>query len=310
MMKIGMVFPAQGSQFVGMGKELYDDSRIMQEYFEQASNCLDVNFVKLCFASSDAELSILNHTYTALFLVSSALYAVLKDQGIEPTIVAGCNIGEYAAMHAASSLSLPDGLYLLNKYANFYQELLRDLDVTALRVNGITARELKLLCAQASDKNNQVAIAVYESATHHIVTGHSLATVQLRELLSDVKGVKVKDENLHVGLHSELMLPVVEQVRMYLEKVDFRDTTIPLITNSDAKKVTSGDDIKQTVLAQIHKPVLWAQSIELLADCELIVELGPGKQLSSLLAERYPDKQTVAINTKTDIEQLKTIMGE
>src|SRR5690606_20836996 len=127
MMKIGMVFPAQGSQFVGMGKELYDDSRIMQEYFEQASNCLDINFVKLCFASSDAELSILNHTYTSLFLVSSSLYALLKDAGIEPSIVAGYNIGEYAAMHAASSLSLPDGLYLLNKYANFYQDLLKEL---------------------------------------------------------------------------------------------------------------------------------------------------------------------------------------
>lgn len=310
MMKIGMVFPAQGSQFVGMGKELYDDSRIMQEYFEQASNCLDINFVKLCFASSDAELNILNHTYTALFLVSSALYAVLKEQGIEPSIAAGYNVGEYAAMHAAGSLSLPDGLYLLNKYANFYQEFLRNVDVAALRVHGIAARELKTFCVEASQKNNQVSIAIYESATHHIVTGDSIAIMRLRELLGEVKGIKVKDENVQVGLHSELMLPVVEQVKMYLEKVDFRDTTIPLIINADAKAVRNGDDIKQTVLAQIHKPVLWAQSVELLADCELIIEVGPGKQLSSLLAERYPDKQMVAINTKADIEQLKTIMGE
>lgn len=310
MMKIGMVFPAQGSQFVGMGKELYDDSRIMQEYFEQASNCLDINFVKLCFASSDAELSILNHAYTSLFLVSSSLYALLKEGGIEPSIVAGYNIGEYAAMHAASSLSLPDGLYLLNKYANFYQDLLKEVEVAALKIQGIATRELKLLIEQARDKNSYVSIGIYESPSHNIVTGDVSAIVKLRGLLDEVKGVKVKEESVHVGLHSDLMLPVVDQVRMYLEKVDFRDATVPLITNADAKEITDGDDIKQAVLAHIHKPVLWAQSMELLADCEVIVELGPGKQLAGLLTERYPEKQILSINTKADVEQLKTIMGE
>src|SRR5206468_1601039 len=107
-----------GSQFVGMGKDLYDQSRIMQEYFEEASNCLNINFVKLCFASSDAELARAEHAYPALFLVSCALHALIKEQGVQANIVAGYNQGEFSAVYAAGGINFPDGLYLLSKYAS------------------------------------------------------------------------------------------------------------------------------------------------------------------------------------------------
>src|SRR5262245_26836049 len=121
-MKIALLFPGYGSQFVGMGKELYDEYRIVQEYFEEASNCLNVNFVKLCFASSDVELGKMVNAYTSLFLIGASVYAVLKESGIEVDIVAGYNNGENAALFAAHCFSLPDGLYLLNKFCSFYQE--------------------------------------------------------------------------------------------------------------------------------------------------------------------------------------------
>jgi len=108
-MKIALLFPGYGSQFVGMGKELYNDYRIVQEYFEEASNCINTNFVKLCFASSDAELSKITNAYTSLFLVGSSIYALLKELEIEPDMVAGYNNGEFAAMFAGGCFSFPDG---------------------------------------------------------------------------------------------------------------------------------------------------------------------------------------------------------
>ena len=144
-MKIGMIFPGYGSQFVGMCKELYDSSRLVQEYFEEAANCLNSNVVKLCFASSDAELSKMQNAYPAMFLVSSAIAALLRQEGIEPHIVAGYNTGEYAALFAAKAMTFPDGLYLLSKYAQSYQELLDELkEVDLVRVTGITADELEV----------------------------------------------------------------------------------------------------------------------------------------------------------------------
>src|SRR3990167_1799204 len=127
-MKIALVFPGYASQYVGMGKELYDEYRIVQEYFEEASNCANVNFVKLCFASSDAELGKLANAYMSLFLVGGSVFALLKEYDIIPDIVAGYNNGEVTALFTCGCFSFPDGLYLLNKFSSFYQEALEAID--------------------------------------------------------------------------------------------------------------------------------------------------------------------------------------
>ena len=118
-MKVGMLFPGFGSQFVGMGKEIYDNSRIVQEYFEEASNCANINFVKLCFASSDAELALISNAYLALFLTTVSTAAAVKEIGFEMDIVAGYGVGEIAAICATKGLSFPDGIYLLTKISQF-----------------------------------------------------------------------------------------------------------------------------------------------------------------------------------------------
>lgn len=150
-MKTALLFPGYGSQFVGMGKELYDEYRIVQEYFEEASHVLDINFVKLCFASSDSEISQLTNAYTSLFLIGACVSAVLKEQGITIDTVAGYNNGETTALFAAGCFSLPDGLYLLNKFCSFYQEIVDQMDVDALHITGIATAQLEKACLQVSD---------------------------------------------------------------------------------------------------------------------------------------------------------------
>src|SRR6266404_8256085 len=226
-MKIALLFPGYGSQFVGMGKELYDEYRIVQEYFEEASHVLDINFVKLCFASSDAEIGKLTNAYTSLFLVGASVYAVLKEHDIPIDVVAGYNNGESAALFAASCFSLPDGLYLLNKFCSFYEEVVDEMDVDCLHITGIATAQLEKACEQIRKDDSKVFVAIYNNPTDHIVAGNRDQLAQLHDMFDG--GAIMEYVGAEIGLHSLLMNGVVEQFKSFLEKVDFKDLKIPLI---------------------------------------------------------------------------------
>jgi [acyl-carrier-protein] S-malonyltransferase len=309
-MKIAMLFPGYGSQFVGMAKDLYDNNRVVQDHFEEASNCLDTNFVKLCFASSDSELASIENAYVSIFLVSSAIYALLKSEGIEPSAVAGYNTGEYAAYYAAGGLNFPDGLYLLKKYASFYQELLNTVDVQVIEVMGIPSRQLEDICFKVNAyAKNLVSIAIYKTATDHLVVGDSDSLEQLRDLLAQEEGATISDASIEVGLHSPLMNPVVNQFKIYLEKVDCRNVSVPLYSCSDAHPIERGSQICEHIVRHINAPIRWAQVMAALASYDLLVEVGPGSMLSNLVKKVYPKKQTIAINKRADIDELARLIA-
>jgi [acyl-carrier-protein] S-malonyltransferase len=307
-MKVALLFPGYGSQFVGMAKELYDESRVIQEYFEEASNCLNINFVKLCFASSDAELSKMANAYTAIFLTSSSIAALLKEEGIIPHVIAGYNLGEYAAICAAQGITHPDGLYLLNKFATFYQEATASLDAKAIQIKGIDAAQLTALCKHVSQDPLNAQIIIYNADDDHVVSGHGAAIDTLRELIHQHQ-CKVTELPFEVGLHMQAMEQIVAQLNMHLEKVDFKDLTIPLINGVDANILVAGDQVKAHVLDQIYRPVLWRAVMEQLHDADLILEAGPGSVLSTMAKTKYPDKMIMSINKRTDIDEVKKILG-
>ena len=307
-MKIGMIFPGYGSQYVGMCKELYDSSRLVQEYFEEAANCLDTNVVKLCFASSDAELSKIQNAYPTIFLVQSAIAALLQQEGIEPYVVAGYNTGEYAALFAAKAMSFPDGLYLLHKYALSHQELLDELkEVGIVRVTGISAQELEALCKEVRDTGAAVHVALQVSENEHFVSGLVPAIERVRELLAALPGVKVKAGQAEFGLHSPLMDPVAGRMSMYLEKVDFHDLAIPLVSGVNGEIITTKDAVRTNIIAHINNCVRWPQVIAQLESCDVIIEIGPGDSLHQTVQECYPNKQIITVNKPEDIEIVKSI---
>ena len=305
-MKIAMLFPGYGSQYVGMGKELYDEFRLMQEYFEEAANCLNINFVQLCFASSDIELGKIKNAYPALFLVSSSISSILKDMGIRPDVVAGYNTGEYAAVYAAECFSFPDGLYLLKKCANFYEQEFKGLDVGLLSIKGMPTEMVNDICMQSN--NGDVYIAIYDAVDEHVISGQTKALDILRPIFLEHDGVTVEDVSIEVGLHSPLMDPVVVQFRDYLEKVDFKDLDIPLLSSIDAKFVHKGKDIKIRVTEQLHESIQWAKILKKLSGYDIILEAGPGTKLADMAKKAYPDKHIISINTLEDIEKLKKII--
>jgi len=307
-MKIAALFPGYGSQYVGMGKGLYDESRLVQEYFELASDCLKMNFVQLCFASSDVELARMENAYVSLFLISSAIFDLMKSEGIEVDTVAGYNIGQYAAMHAAGSLSLPDGLYLLKKYVGMYQELLQNSEVAFYRVSGLDAKQLQKLCEKASNKNSFVAIVLFESDDEHIIAGHAEAVAKVLPKIIDLEGI-TELIGPEVGLHSSIKDEVEKTFKMYLQKVDFKDATTEVLCNVTGKKTRIGKELQGCAVDWITNPVIWTDVLQQLGEYDLLIQIGPGTQLRDMLKQRFPDKEVLAINTREDIDHLKKILN-
>jgi [acyl-carrier-protein] S-malonyltransferase len=306
-MKTALLFPGYGSQFVGMGKELYDEYRIVQEYFEEASHVLDTNFVKLCFASSDAELSKLAHAYTSLFLVGACVYAVLKEHNIPIDVVAGYNNGESAALFAAGCFSLPDGLYLLNKFCSFYQEAADAMDVDALHITGVATAQLEKACEQLSNGENKIFVAIYNSPTDHIVAGHRDQLAELHDMFESSGTLEYV--GIEVGLHSSLMDGVVDLFKSFLEKVDFKDLKIPLISCIDGHTVTTGSDTKERFIRHISSPLEWFYASRMLAHYDCILIATPADSLYKMITEQYPDKMVLAVATPLDIEKIKEIVN-
>lgn len=307
-MKIGMLFPDYGSQFVGMGKELYDHSRLVQEYFEEAFNCLNINFVKLCFASSDAELAKIENAYVSIFLISVSTAALLKQETIHPIEVAGYGIGEISAVSVAGGLSFPDGLYFLHKYAQFYQELLVNLNVSLIAVEGLSHDTIESLCATLKINHGEIGIAVYDIPKKIVISGFPESITHCKELVKSCGGT-TRDLMVEKGLHSSLMDSVVDQLIKYSEKIDFTSTAIPVISSMNGNLVTSSEQIKNSAISQLKSPIAWNKVMKRCAEWDLVIEIGPGTSLSKKVIEMYPEKLFYSVNKLSDIDDVKAAIS-
>ncbi len=311
-MKIGMIFPGQGSQFVGMAKQFYDDERIVQEYFDQASHCLDKNFVKLCFASSEKELMETVNTQTAVFLVSASVTALLKEKfGIVPNITAGHSLGEYSALFAAGGINFADGLYLLGKRALFMEEACSAQNGGMLAVINFPHEHLAPIVQKYDQPVGMDAVAEivnFNSPTQLVVSG---TIPELEKIKADVNAAGGKAIMLKVAgaFHSRLMAEAEKRFSVYLEKADFHDLKVPLVSNADARLITDAADVKTALVKQISQPVLWWHSMSNFQDCDVIVEIAPGTKFAKMLSRHYPDKKIVSINEQGDINALQSDLG-
>ncbi|MFA6534712.1 MAG: ACP S-malonyltransferase [Candidatus Babeliales bacterium] len=312
-MKIGMIFPGQGAQFLGMCKELYDRERLIQELFEQASSCVDQNFVRLCFASSEKELRETVNAQTSIFLVSASIYKILNEKyGITPSIVAGHSSGEYSAIFAAGGMTFPDAIYLLKKRALFLEEATKQYEGGMLASLGLPVEVVQEICKKYDDPSDIKVVAEvvnYNSPTQFVISG---TPNELIAIASDIKQAKGKAIALNVAgaFHSRMMKEAENNFAAYLVKVDFKDLSVPLVNNVAARVVRSNEEIKESLVKQMSSNVLWWPAMQHFKKCDLIIEVGPGTKYAKMLKREWPDANIVSINTQADIEQLASFLGK
>lgn len=306
-LKIGMIFPGQGSQFVGMCKEFYDTERIVQEIFDDASGALKTNFIKLCFASSDKALKETIVTQTAIFIVSAGIYSLLREKyGIVPDLVAGHSLGEYSAVYAAGGMNFFDTLYLLNKRGEFMKAAIENQNGSMLAVMNLSHEKLLEICSQYDDpsSNDQVAeLAVFNSPSQTVVSG---TLPELESIKKDVEMMRGKAIFIPVpgAFHSRLMRQAEMNFAHYLLKVDFAPLEIPLVNNIMAQEVRSSESVKLSIVKQTSSHIYWWNSMEHFKNLDLIIEVGPNDKFSKMLKREWPDKEIVSVNNQSDIEQL------
>ncbi len=303
--RIGVVFPGYGQQYIGMGKDLYDHHRMVQELFEQASGASEVNFVKLLFASSDEDISSIRNAYLAIFLFEVCLYEILYSQGLRPDFVAGHGIGEYAAAYATRSLSFVDSFYILNKYSQFYDHFMKDKPYECLRiVREFNLEDLENLCAKKSTTTKIAYVSAQNTEHAFYVAGHKEVIEKIQEYC--IKNVirKVRVMGTGYGMQGILADEIVEQLKQYYHKIKFGPLKVPLITGVDGVYVTTPDALESSIMRKINNRIEWYEVIKGFEGCDVIISVGPGDQLIEWFQEVYPNKEYYRVEKIKDFEKL------
>ena len=302
MKKIGMVFSGYRSEFVGMGKDIYDHYRSVQELFEEVSNCLDTNFVKLCFASSDTEIRKVHNAYLTLFITQVSIVNVLRQAGINPVVVAGVDVGEYSAVYTAGGLTFVDALYFITKYTAAYEAIITSEKYGQLLVTECSREVVEAACSQVTDGDEFALISVYESPTRFLISGTLAALADLKKNIKAHNGVVAKLA-LGSGFHSFIMDEVVKVIKMYLEKIDVKSLNIPFVSGAIGQTLTEGEVVLASLMQHIHAPSHVESIIPAFEECDVILQIGPGDWLLPLFASVFHEKTLYTVQNLNDIER-------
>ena len=275
------IFPGQGAQFTGMGLDLYNNSQMAQELFEQANEILGFRITDIMFEGTAEQLKQTNVTQPAIFLHSVILAKVLGDS-FQPQMVAGHSLGEISALVAADVLSFEDGLQLVSKRASAMQKACEIMPSTMAAVLGLEDQIVEQTC-EAVD--GVVVAANYNCPGQLVISGEVSAIQKTCELLTE-KGAR-RALVLPVGgaFHSPMMEPAREELAAAIKETQFNEPSCPVYQNVPASAVTSATEIKENLILQLTAPVKWTQSIQtMVADGGTeFIEVGPGKVLQGLM---------------------------
>jgi [acyl-carrier-protein] S-malonyltransferase len=274
------VFPGQGAQFSGMGKDLYDNSEIAREMFNKANEVLGFDITKIMFEGTDDELKQTKVTQPAIFLHSTILAACLGD-AFKPDMVAGHSLGELSALVANKTLSFEDGLRLVSKRALAMQEACEAVPSTMAAILGMEDEAVEAICEKV---DGVVVAANYNCPGQLVISGAVPAVEKACELATEAGARRAMVLPVGGAFHSPLMEPAREELAAAIEATEFSTPICPVYQNVTASAVTDPVEIQKNLVAQLTAPVRWTQSMQqMIADgCDEVVEVGPGKVLQGL----------------------------
>lgn len=278
--KLVFMFPGQGSQYVGMGKEFYDTIPVCKEVFDLASEASGLDVPKLCFEENE-QINITEYTQIAMLAAEAAIYAALKEKGITPDVTAGLSLGEYGALIASGVMSMKDAFAVIRKRGIYMQNAVPTGGAMSA-VLGLDAASIEKVCEETE---GIVSIANYNCPGQIVITGEKAAVDAAGEALKEAGAKRVVPLKVSGPFHSQMLVHAGEQLGESLKDVAIAENFIPYVANVTADYVTDAADVKPLLEKQVASSVRWQQTIErLIADgADTFVEIGPGKTLSGFM---------------------------
>ncbi len=308
------MFPGQGSQYIGMGKEFYDNFPTAKEVFDKASEITGLDVASLCFEENE-KINITEYTQVCMLTVEAALFAVLKEKGITYDLTAGLSLGEYGALIASGAMSMEDAFAVVRKRGIYMQNAVPEGGAMSA-VLGLDAATIEDACKEVMDNKEMydksdsslpftVSVANYNNPKQTVITGRKDAVKAAGDILTAKGALKVVELNVSGPFHSALLEGAGEQLAEALKDVELKDVEVPYIANVTAGYVTDKGEIKELLKKQVSSSVKWQQSLELMIKdgVDEFIEIGPGHTLSGFVKKIDRGLKTVNIDTLEDFNK-------
>lgn len=301
MSKIAFLFPGQGAQKAGMGKDFYEQSESARRIYDQASECLGLDMKKLCFEEND-KLDLTEYTQAAMVTTCLAIEKVVRERGITPDVTAGLSLGEYCAISSAGGLNEIDAVKLVRTRGILMQNTVPQGEGAMAAVLGMETEKLETVIKELDG----VTVANYNCPGQIVITGEVKAVEEAFTVLKEAGAKRVLRLNVSGPFHSPMLKAAGECLGKELEKVEFSELKIPYVTNVTADYVTDINQTKDLLATQVFSPVRWQESMEkLIADgVDTFIELGPGKTLCGFLKKIDRNIRVYNIGTWNEMEQI------
>ena len=303
MSKLAFVFPGQGAQKVGMGKDFFDNYDVAKKMFKEADEALGYSIMKMCFEGPEEDLKLTANTQPAILTISCIANEILKENGVQPEITGGHSLGEYYALVAAGVLKFQDAVALVHKRGAYMQEAVPVGEGGMAAIIGVERDKIVEVCQSVSAESPVQAVN-FNCPGQIVIAGATRGVELAVEELKAAGAKKAVILPVSAPFHSTLMQPAAEKLAVELDKVTLSDARIPVVANVNAKVLTKAEDIKASLVAQAASPVLWEDCVATMKEfgADILLEAGPGKTLCGF--NRRIDKTIKSLNVE-DVESLE-----
>lgn len=300
---IGLVFPGQGSQSVGMGKALCDAYPALRQVYDEASSVLGYDAAALCFEGPAERLNLTEFTQPALLVSSIAALKLLEPAGVQPIAVAGHSLGEYSALVAAGGVSFRDAVRLVQKRGRYMSEAVPLGTGLVAALLGLTAPVVKEVCREASTVGI-VAAANFNSPGQVVIAGEKAAVERAIDLAKGKGCKKAIPLPVSVPVHTPLMQQAADRLAKDLAEVRWSDLKAPLVNNAEARAISRAGEIQASLVRQLPSSVLWEDTVQVMGKMGVTtyIEVGPGTVLTGLIKRILPDAKLLNVNDPKSLE--------
>ncbi len=304
MNKLAFVFPGQGAQAVGMGKDFCEQYDVAKKLFQQADEALGYSIKEMCFEGPAEDLKLTANTQPAILTMSVIANEILKEHGIQPDVTGGHSLGEYSALVAADVLDFQDAVLLVHKRGQFMQEAVPVGQGGMAAIIGLADEVIVDACEKATKNAGEVQAVNFNCPGQTVIAGTTAGVEAAVELLKEAGAKKAVILPVSAPFHSTLMKPAAEKLAAELDKVTIRDAKIPVVSNFTGKLETKAEEIKANLVAQADHPVKWIDCVNTMKEfgADTFVEAGPGKTLCGF--NRRIDKALTSMNVE-NLESLQ-----